>query len=723
MAEVKEILKVSNYTKSVEDLLEFLKDKEVFDQKKDTDDTSNIANTGKLHISDVRDTFGRQCVDLVQEGGGVHGIALAGYTYVLEKMGITFLKMAGTSAGAINTMLLNSVLTKYEFAQIKNSPFNTPNYIRQKVDDSYYHTRSEKLIEALAEKNISSIIDGHPSWREILLTLFKGKVDFKQVKKLVKAYKRSLIIMVISLFVFIICTLFIVFSHELNRTTFIFKAISIVSILFFIITLSWIITGIFKVRQLWFIAHHLGINPGDEFEKWIGELLMSNGIYTIHSLREKLDLETKILKPSYDVNLAMGKKAKNEEESQGDLYDSKNQSQNYDIKALASNLKDEKFFNDEIEAFDKIIKSLQENAYPDDEVKRTIDALWDRLIRQGMNVPVGSPEADLVARRRVEILKERFEKAVAEQDKSCRYTPDNNGKYQSGPYHRELTVVTTDITNEMKVEFPSMHKMYWGDNLQISPAAYVRASMAIPFFFTPYQVENSQEQVQAREKEWLKFMKIITRKDNTSKNGTNSTLFVDGGALSNFPVNIYATPEMPIPRKPTLGVRLEYEDESISNDISTELGEIGSIVSTMRYFYDRDFLAKNDMYRRTVRSIDTGQIHWLNFDLTEKDKLELFFRGALAAGIFLIHTHEDFEKNKGVWINKMLAYGSSIKCGINICDNTEISIYKSDKQRNFRHEDLENTEIRFNWQEYKKERILAISRTKYQRDELKKFPQ
>src|SRR4051812_35317605 len=97
---------INDYTDSVDSLIKFLKSPEVFDQKIWTADDSEY-ELGNLLISDVRDKFGRQCVDLVQEGGGVHGIALAGYTYVLEKMGITFLKMAGTSAGAINTMLLN----------------------------------------------------------------------------------------------------------------------------------------------------------------------------------------------------------------------------------------------------------------------------------------------------------------------------------------------------------------------------------------------------------------------------------------------------------------------------------------------------------------------------------------------------------------------------------------------------------------------------------------
>jgi NTE family protein len=59
-----------------------------------------------LTISDVRDDMGHQYVDLVQEGGGVLGIALVGYVYILEKMGIRFFSLAGTSAGSINAMML-----------------------------------------------------------------------------------------------------------------------------------------------------------------------------------------------------------------------------------------------------------------------------------------------------------------------------------------------------------------------------------------------------------------------------------------------------------------------------------------------------------------------------------------------------------------------------------------------------------------------------------------
>ena len=50
-------------------------------------------------VSDIRDRHGNQYVDLVMEGGGVLGVALAGYSYVLESAGLRFLGLGGTSAG------------------------------------------------------------------------------------------------------------------------------------------------------------------------------------------------------------------------------------------------------------------------------------------------------------------------------------------------------------------------------------------------------------------------------------------------------------------------------------------------------------------------------------------------------------------------------------------------------------------------------------------------
>src|SRR5215213_6185687 len=118
-------------------------------------------------VSDIKDVLGRQYVDLVQEGGGVHGIALAGYTYVLEKMNIGFMKMAGTSAGSINTLLLNAVNTANEADLLKETGKPKNNKV------TYYSTRSEKVLEYLAKKDLADLVDGHPLWRKFILNIFK----------------------------------------------------------------------------------------------------------------------------------------------------------------------------------------------------------------------------------------------------------------------------------------------------------------------------------------------------------------------------------------------------------------------------------------------------------------------------------------------------------------------------------------------------------------------
>ncbi|WP_232816082.1 patatin-like phospholipase family protein [Chryseobacterium capnotolerans] len=71
-------------------------------------------NISAKEFSDLLDAKGNQYIEFVQEGGGVWGSALVGYLYGLEIFGIRFLKIAGTSAGAINTMLIAACKTKEE---------------------------------------------------------------------------------------------------------------------------------------------------------------------------------------------------------------------------------------------------------------------------------------------------------------------------------------------------------------------------------------------------------------------------------------------------------------------------------------------------------------------------------------------------------------------------------------------------------------------------------
>lgn len=106
-------------------------------------------------VSDVID--GKyQYVDLVMEGGGVLGVALAGYVYVMEQMNIRFLQLGGTSAGAINTMLMAAAgkihepKTDWILEQISNKNFydfvDGGKDVRSFIDAALNHESDVKLI-------------------------------------------------------------------------------------------------------------------------------------------------------------------------------------------------------------------------------------------------------------------------------------------------------------------------------------------------------------------------------------------------------------------------------------------------------------------------------------------------------------------------------------------------------------------------------------------------
>jgi predicted acylesterase/phospholipase RssA len=172
-------------------------------------------------------------------------------------------------------------------------------------------------------------------------------------------------------------------------------------------------------------------------------------------------------------------------------------------------------------------------------------------------------------------------------------------------------------------------------------------------------------------------------------------LLVDGGMLSNFPINVFYNPDIPVPRKPTFGIKLEYDDDTAPQYIKSLMGFAGKLVSTMRFFYDRDFIMKHDMYKKTVRSIDTGKIHWLNFNLTDEEKMELFFRGALAATLFLAkHRMTDTEMQEKIKEGEKVSF-----------NGTTFSIFHEGPVV-FKTEDCLIENSVFEWQQYKQERMF-----------------
>ncbi|HWF61201.1 MAG TPA: patatin-like phospholipase family protein [Nitrospira sp.] len=91
--------------------------------------------------SDIIDAGDHQYVDLVMEGGGALGIALTGYTYLLEQAGIRFLGVGGTSAGSINALMIAAL--------------GPPG-----------QAKSERLLDVLSRMPMETFIDGDSDARD-----------------------------------------------------------------------------------------------------------------------------------------------------------------------------------------------------------------------------------------------------------------------------------------------------------------------------------------------------------------------------------------------------------------------------------------------------------------------------------------------------------------------------------------------------------------------------
>lgn len=444
---------------------------------------------GSFHISDVVDKHGKQYVNLVQEGGGVHGIALTGYTYVLEKMGIAFYKMAGTSAGSINTLLLSGVMTEEEYQTLSGKQNHG---YEPKVTGQYYDTRSEKLLEYLVKKDIGDFMDGHNKWIYLIRSIFSSN---KGSSKGIVYWGTILGIILLGLLglsqISIFLSMFDVIIPDWLKWI-----CGIFGILIFLVLLFT-----YYIRNLWLVSKRFGIHPGDNFQEWAKSCLDQNNLSNISNLKAKLQLESNKLELKH--------------------------------KGLLSNVDDA-----------------------------------------------------------IELKK-------------------------------QLALVSADITNQIKVSFPGDHKLYWGDNFEISPACYLRASMSVPFFFEPYRIDPA-DQIQIIKDYWKTRYKLNIELEDPF-------YLVDGGLLSNFPMDIFYKNEN-TQIVPTFGIKLAYDNPL---EFGSTFKFAGNIISSMRMFYDNGFVIKNNIFKQTIRTIDVGDVHWLNFNMTVNEQKELFIRGTLTACIFI----------------------------------------------------------------------------------------
>ncbi len=214
----------------------------------------------------------------------------------------------------------------------------------------------------------------------------------------------------------------------------------------------------------------------------------------------------------------------------------------------------------------------------------------------------------------------------------------------------DVTFIASEIVSENKIEFPKMSGLFRENINDLQPAGFVRASMSIPIFFESYFITNIPCTEPGIKKQWEDLL--------GETNPPSTARFVDGGVLSNFPMNIFYNPKVDVPRLPSFGIDLDDEkdpaavfgdkakdatddknktdDEGYKAESWSITGYIYRIFNTVRFYYDKDFLIKNIFFKKGIGTIPLKGYNWLNFFLDKQAKQEMFVLGAKTATEFLI---------------------------------------------------------------------------------------
>lgn len=184
----------------------------------------------------------------------------------------------------------------------------------------------------------------------------------------------------------------------------------------------------------------------------------------------------------------------------------------------------------------------------------------------------------------------------------------------------KLVVMATDISNGRLLRLPWDYHSKLGLDPDTQPVAdAVRASISIPFYFKPFVVTD--------------------RKKN------RETTLVDGGVLSNFPIEAFDRTDGESPRWPTFGVKVIPELPASIADLfpgmppaafsSLPLLEVlGQVAATAIVGHDQTYAERPCVSRRVI-PVDTSAVGIVEFDAPQEKRAELLANGERAAGEFL----------------------------------------------------------------------------------------
>jgi NTE family protein len=195
--------------------------------------------------------------------------------------------------------------------------------------------------------------------------------------------------------------------------------------------------------------------------------------------------------------------------------------------------------------------------------------------------------------------------------KDLEITPEQDPGSALPPEKRyRLAVIVSDVTCGLMRTFPADYDRYGlaADDVLVAEAA--RASASIPFFFEP-----------------------VTLKDVREK---RDVVLVDGGMLSNFPVEVFDRRDGREPRWPTFGIKLSAKGP-VTPAGSRVLGPASltlALIKTLIGHTDRAHLNDPDVVERTI-FVDTSGVQAIDFSLDRATADRLYENGRTAAREFL----------------------------------------------------------------------------------------
>lgn len=174
-----------------------------------------------------------------------------------------------------------------------------------------------------------------------------------------------------------------------------------------------------------------------------------------------------------------------------------------------------------------------------------------------------------------------------------------------------LVVMASDISQGCLRRLPWEYRRYGLEPDEIEVVDAVRASMSIPYFFRSVKLRDQVDGQDCR--------------------------MVDGGMLSNFPVEVFDRRDGRTPRWPTIGIKLSARADAaqgVRHQVNGIWSMSKAMLSTLTSFHDRLHLERDEVIARTI-FVDTMKVRATDFELDRATQQQLYDNGRAAAEKFL----------------------------------------------------------------------------------------